>query len=297
MKLYFPTFLVIAILIFSGCKSNSTKDITNEKADTNKMSKSAGQEESVKKIFFNLPSPIELSQTVLSAHVPFRVELLNPVSNLENYSSSSSLALNFGVYGADLCYCRVYEQLQESIKYLSIIKKITGKLQIPEEEGSETINRIEESIDNRDSVFQIIAESYANADGYLKENEREMTSVFILIGGWVEGMYFAVNMIDPAAKNEKIFQRIAEQKYSLDNLISITSKYSDDKTIRQILIPLNQLKDIYNTIEISRQKPVVVTDQEVNVTSIDNATVININKKQIDEITHLINKIRGIIIS
>ena len=104
-------------------------------------------------------------------------------------------------------------------------------------------------------------------------------------------------MTNPELAGDKLKQQIAEQKYSLDNLISLALNYKDDQTVQQILVPLNQLKKVYDSIRISQQNPVVVTDQETNVTTIDNPTQITISKQQIDEITQLINKIRGIIIS
>jgi len=296
LNLFF--ILSIAIVLLNACQSNSTKKVESDDAidmDVDVDSKDA--EKTVKKVFFNLPSPVELTQTILSSDQPFNTELLNSVDNISNYTSSASLALNFGVYGADLCYCRVYEQLQESISYLSVIRRISDKLQIPEDEGAETINRIEESLENRDSIFQIIADTYAGADGYLKENERDATAAYILIGGWVEGMYFATNIASNNKTNTKVINRIAEQKYSLGNLISLISDYKNNPIIGKIVPILYDLQKVYDEVNITHEKPVVVTDSEDNVTTIDNKAKIDISVAQIEEITRMINEIRSIIIS
>lgn len=294
LNLFFTLSLVI--ILVSACKSDKTqtKKITESfdvEIDNSEPKKA------VKKVFFNLPSPIELTQTILSSDQPFNAELLNSVDLVNNYTSSASLALNFGVYGADLCYCRVYEQLQESISYLSVIRRITDKLQIPEDEGAETINRIEESLENRDSIFQIISDTYAGADAYLKENERDATAAYILIGGWIEGMHFATNIAITDKTNTKVINRIAEQKYSLSNLISLIEEYKENPIVTEILPLLQNLQEVYNSISISYDKPVVVTDSEENVTTIDNKAKIDISVEQIDEIAKLIKEIRSIIIS
>ncbi|MCK9206277.1 MAG: hypothetical protein M0P66_04120 [Salinivirgaceae bacterium] len=277
-----------------GCINKS--DSTKKEVVTIDFDKETDQEKTVKKIFFNLPSPIEITQTILATKSPFNNELPNSATNVTNYSSSSDLALNFGVYGADLCYCRVYDQLQSSISYLAAIRKITVLLQIPEEEGSETINRIEENIENRDSIFQIIAETYTGADGYLKENDRDLTAALIIVGGWVEGMYIAVNLLNTQT-NQSLLNNIAEQKYSYENLMSVIAEYRDNPAIAELTPYFESLQKVYAQITITHDKSVVVTDQETKVTTIENESQISITPQQLKEITNLIVEIRSKIVS
>lgn len=291
----FKWLLILSFsLIYFGCTNKADK----QKKDIGEIAleKSPEQEKTVKKIFFNLPSPIELTQTILATKSPFNPNLLNSATRVENYASSSDLALNFGVYGADLCYCRVYDQLQSSISYLAAIRKITELLQIPEEEGAETINRIEENMENRDSIFQIIAETYAGADGYLKENERDLTAAFILVGGWVEGMYFAVNLLDGQI-NQTLINNIAEQKYSLENMMSLIGEYKDNPAMSEIYPLFEKLSDVYANIDITHNEAVVITDQESKVTTIDNEMEITVSNEQLKEISKLIKEIRLKIVS
>ena len=254
-------------------------------------------EATVKKIFFNLPSPVEITQTLLKTEEPFNSELLNSAENLEKYNTSSSLALNFGVYGADLCYCRVYDQLQDAINYLSVIKKVTEKLQIPEDEGSETINRIEQSLENRDSIFYIISDTYAKADSYLKENERDMTASLILVGAWVEGMHFATVLATQPNAKEEIVNNIVDQKYTVANLINLLNTYNETPEVASLVDDFNKVQDVYNSIEVVYDKSVVVnTDQEDHVTSIDAPVTVKITKEQLKELAQLLETIRKSII-
>ncbi|MFA6401318.1 MAG: hypothetical protein WCX31_06790 [Salinivirgaceae bacterium] len=286
--------LVFSAFIVSSC--NNKKETQKKDVLSFDSEKELDNEKTVKKVFFNLPSPIEITQTILATKSAFNQELLNPVSNLSNYSSSSDLALNFGVYGADLCYCRVYDQLQSAIAYLAVIRKLTTQLQIPEDAGAETINRIEENIGNRDSIFQIISETYSEADGYLKENDRELTAALILIGGWVEGMHFAVNL-QSNQNNQALISSIAEQKYSLENLISLIEEYKDNGAFAEIYPFFEKLVLVYSNVTITRDKSVIVTDQDTKITSIESETNIQITKEQLNEIKNLIGEIRTKIVS
>lgn len=298
MKLFQFINLFVFIIFFAGCTNNNSKsELSKEIGDIDISVDSSTQEGNIKKVFFNLPSPIELTQTILSSNSTFNPTFLNSVEKVNNYSSSSKLALNFGVYGADLCYCRVYDQLQESISYLATIRKISDKLQIPEEEGAETIKRIEESIENRDLIFEIIADTYASADGYLKENERDLTATFILMGGWIEGMYFSVKINNDSESKNRLNINIAEQKFALQNLLKLIEEYSDNATIKELSPLFIKLNEVYEGISISYDSPIVITDQETGVTTIDNSSNIDVTQQQLDEITNLIVEIRSKIVS
>jgi hypothetical protein len=292
MKSIQPIIILLLILLFTGCENN--KKTSSTQIDDVGILADSVKEKVIKKVFFNMPSPIELTQILSSVNSSFNPQLLNPISKLEQYTTTSKLALNFGIYGADLCYCRVYDQLQESISYLSAVRKISEKLQIPEDEGTKTIKKIEESINDRDLMFAIIADTYANADGYLKENERDLTATFILIGGWIEGMYFSVN-INKESKN-KLSENIAEQKFALQNLMQLINNYSNDKAIEELNPLFKELKTVYDSIDISYDSQIVITDQEDKSTTIDNVSNVKITQQQLDDIYNIIVKIRNVII-
>ncbi len=296
MKLTYRVLAIFLACLAVAC-SNESKKQKEQQLKSALTIDSNVCEATVKKIFFNLPSPVEITQTLLNTEEPFNIDLLNPSDNLEKYNTSSSLALNFGVYGADLCYCRVYEQLQDAINYLSIIKKVTEKLQIPEEEGSETINRIEQSLESRDSIFYIISDTYAKADSYLKENERDMTASLILVGAWVEGMHFATSLAIQPNASQDVINNIADQKYTITNLVNLMNTYSETTEVMELTEDFNKIQEIYNSIEVIYDKSVVVnTDQVEHVTTIDAPTKVSITNEQLKNIADVISQIRNKII-
>lgn len=296
MRLIYKTLGILFVCCIASCSSDGQKQKAQEYSSMLTVD-SSECETTVKKIFFNLPSPIEITQTLLKTEEPFNNELLNSPDNLERYNTSSRLALSFGVYGADLCYCRVYDQLQDAINYLSVIKKVTEKLQIPEEEGSETINRIEQSLENRDSIFYIISDTYAKADSYLKENERDMTASLILVGAWIEGMHFATQLAQQPNASQDIINSIIDQKFTVANLINLLNTFSEVQEIAAMKDNFVKLQNIYNSIEVTYDKSVVITDQNKQVTTIDVPATINVTPEQVKEIATLISEIRTKIVS
>jgi hypothetical protein len=116
------------------------------------------------------------------------------------------------LYGSDLSYVRLFEQIQLAINYLSSIKKLCDAIEIPEDQGSRAIQRMEKNIDNKDSLLQIISETYASADSYLKDNDRGNTATLVILGGWIESLYIATQIADYAnPSNKEIVDRMANK--------------------------------------------------------------------------------------
>lgn len=294
---YFSTylfFLFIFFVIFS-CKSESPKvediDIIGpeEIEDTSFYS---GDAVKVTKIFYNVPSPLEMSLLLKRAGAYYNPDILNPIGKQDQYITLSSQALNFGVYGADLCYTRLFDQLQHSMDILAAVKKLSDGLGIPRGEGSIAISKLEEEqITNRDTLLKIIEETYADADRYLKQNNRGSTAAKIILGGWIEALYIATHILDPNKPDQEIMKHIAEQKYSLDNLIELIATYKDEKIMAEFLNALYRLKKKYDKIEIKKTKNNVIQTKD-GITSIESKSEIHVTIDNINEISTIVDSIR-----
>lgn len=290
LKIFAQLFLVVFIV---SCNQNGSGDGLGD-VDTSDFS--SGSAKDVKKIFYNVPSPVEMTGIVQRAGASYNGAILNKIRNVEKYNTNSTMALNLGVYGADLSYTRLFDQIQESVNYLAAIRKLSDGLGIPQEQGKFAISRIEKNIEIRDSLLKIITEVYGAADMFLKENNRGSTANLIILGGWTEALYIATNLIDESEKNNEVLERIAEQKYSLKNLIELLSTYKTDAVIAQYLPMLNELDEIFNSIESTHSKTEVKTDSVNGKTTLDNKSKMNITSEDIVKIKTTVSKIREKII-
>lgn len=290
--LLLPIIFLPALVIMFGCNGNqnSGNDLDLDIIDSGDVP--SEHVDKVTKIFYNVPSPIEMATMMQRAGANYDVELLNPVGNIENYTTIASSALNLGIYGADLSYTRMFDQIQESVNYLSVLRKLSDRLGIPQDEGSFAVGRIEENIDNRDSLLQIISETYATADLYLKENDRGSTAALIILGGWVEALYISTNILDSVSPNPEIMNRVAEQKLSLNNLIEILNSYGEDESIGKYLPELLDLQQSFEKITITYKSGHVVTDTVNKKTSIQSETAIEVTYDNIREIRRKVEIIR-----
>jgi hypothetical protein len=297
MKSKWPIILLLA-LSFASCNNSGNNQGDEDKTGFDQVDNSEHSRK-VRKIFYNVPSPIEMASLLQRSGATYVPEILNLPTKQPEYITLTKQALNLGVYGTDLSYARLFDQINTSIKYLQAVKHLCDELNIPEAQGSLALSRLEENIENRDSILQIISETYSAADTYLKENGRGNTATLIIMGGWVEALYISTNIVkftEDLSKNE-IVTRIAEQKYSLNNLIELVKSYPGDKELQSYLDPLYSLQKSYDKVQISYSPGDVVTDKVTKTTTINaNATVV-ISKENIEEIKAKVVELRKSIVS
>lgn len=291
-------FTVITATFFNtGCNfSGDSNQVEND--SLNNIDLNNEHSKKVKKIFYNVPSPIEMTSVIEKAGTQYKPEILNSYKVVGKYVNLPKQALNLGVYGSDLSYVRLFDQIQLSINYLSSIKKLCDELNIPEEQGSFAISRMETNMDNRDSLLQIVTETYASADAYLKENERGNTATLIILGGWIEALYISTSIVDfEAEQNKDIITRIGEQKYSLSNLVELIKSYPEDKDLQEYLPLLENLKTNYEPVTIDYVKGDVVTEKNKKLTTINSKATVMIDKATFENIKAVILSIRNKIVS
>jgi hypothetical protein len=222
-----------------------SKDDSLTKANTAADGQTEQQADRVKKIFYSIPSPVEMVSLIQDVGSRYDYSLLNKVENRTKYSSAKSKAVNLGIYGADLSYTSVFNQNQESILYMSCAKQLADELGVSSAFSNETIARVEENLENRDSLLHIITETFYELDAYLKENDRSNISAQVITGGWLEGLYLASKMVQMYGKGNELSDRIVDQRLALKDLISLNKAYNKDGSLDDVLMDLESLEAIY----------------------------------------------------
>jgi len=283
-------FLLIftnTLLCFSCNNSTSSKEskLENNLAQPQKFGP-------VKKLFYNVPSPIQVTELMKKMDLPYQPDLMNSVNNADNYLSQADIAINIGIYGADLSYIRIYNQFQDAARYLAVIKKFTRELGIPEEQEKITAKRVEENIANQDSLLNIISETFTQSDSYLKENQRGGTAARIVFGGWIETLYLATNIIDLDKPQKELVSLIAQQKHSVKNLIGLLNQYRNDEKVNEILPDLKKLDAKFREIEQVKKTPSSLKSKN-GKTIIQNKVTLTASNETIKGIHEINNRIRA----
>ncbi|MBN2480670.1 MAG: hypothetical protein JXB19_02940 [Bacteroidales bacterium] len=200
-------------------------------------------------IFYNMYLSVELSSLFESSGAVFEQVLLNPTDKVTDYITSSKKALNLGVFAVDLSYSRVFEQLDIAASYFNAMQRMAEELGIPSNYFENTAQRFERNINNKDSLIKIANEVYMATDTYLKENERYGAASLVIIGGWVEAVYIACD-VAAGTGDYDILERLAEQRYSLGNLLGMLKNYEDDVMIEKYITDLTELQPYFDSFVV-----------------------------------------------
>lgn len=290
-KLLHITFATIVILGINSCGSEPEKpEIEKEVLDPN----SALNMDFEGKIF-SIPSPMQTALLMEEVNAPFNASILNDISSVEGYNTDYQRALNLGIYGTDLGYLSVYKKNSDALKYLSTVEKLTNKLGLEGAFDKNFITRFEKNSTNKDSMMVIVADAFKKSDSYLKSNNRKEISALILIGGWIESLYLACE-INKAKPDNKIIERIGEQKETLNTIIEILKNYNKKNSYDELITEMESLQGYFNQIEVTYDFAQPKTDAKKKLTTLQHNMVVKLDNNLLNFIYQKITSIRSSII-
>lgn len=240
---------------------------------------------------FSVPSPIQMAMLIKEVGANYNKEILNSPKNSANYSSNFQKALNLGIYGADLGYVTLYDQTQDALAYLQSVKRLGDDLGISGAFEPSLLSRFEQNIGKKDSMLAMVSDAYRASDAYLKNNERNDISGLVLTGGWIESLYFAIN-VNKLKSTPEIAKRIGEQKTTLESIIKLLRQHSSQPEYAELISSLEDLLTAYEgvTFEYVYQEP--VTDPAKKMTTITSKTDVKITPEQVKTIGEKVESIR-----
>ncbi len=278
-----------------GCKSGRDKGPETEvSVDMTEVNQDIFEDiGDAKKIFYSLPSPLETALLIKSAGATYDASLLNPVENASNYNTKRSQALNLGIYTCDLSFASLYDQTQASINYMNAAKRMADGLGILDAIDNSTIERLEENVNNRDVIMDIISETFMNSSSFLAENDRPAIAAMVLVGGWMEGLYIATELVNRSQfEGNKLVDRIVDQKLSLDIVVKLLDENKSDADAAAILQEINELKAIFDKITITTSEIKPEYDEETNVTTLKSVTQSSLTPEIFKELSEKVKAIR-----
>ena len=262
-KLNIVLAMAAGLLVLS-CANNSKK--VNGEVDLGNLDIN-NELNRAKQVFYALPSPVETAHLIQSTGVSYNMDLANPTEYVDKYTTTAQKALNFGVYGADLSYASLFNQTQTAIQYMATAKKLADELGILDFVQPDVAKRIENNINDRDSVMEIITEGFTNANEYLNDAGRAEVSALIVAGGWIESLYLSTELAEMANNNTRLIDLVIDQRYSLSILVKMLETYKNMSSVNEVY---NWLTDLQETFERVKSAP-----SEINVeTSNDGKTTL-----------------------
>lgn len=288
--------MILFIVILSGCRSGGEKGKKNEPAvepmkDNTQVLQDIKQAE---KIFNALPSPLESAMLIKSAGAKFNRKFLNPVENTKLYTTNMGHALNLGIYTCDLSFASMYDQTQLIIDYMNAAKKMADGLGILDAINQATINKLEENINNKDVIMETISETFLNSNSYLADNDQPAVASMVLVGGWVEGLYIATQLVDIKEFNgNKLVSTIIDQKLSIDVLLNLLASNKGNPNIDEMIVQMQGMKTVFDKINIKTTPIKTEIDKATNQTILRSQVTTDMSLEIFKELTGVVAQIRN----
>lgn len=245
-------------------------------------------------IYYGLYSPADVSSIFERNNIGFNPSILNPVENLSSYSGTSKLALNLGIYGADLSYIKIFQDPQLTTKYFQAILEASEKLGIPPDLLQNAAARIENNVDNPDSLNLIAGYTFQEIIRILDEEDREETAFLMITGGWIEAMHIALQEL-LASNDEGLIRNIIEQKFALEYLLSSLKNHYNNPSVAYYYRMLFVLQKYYKKCRIAFSTKDFEIDRDTKTIQFAQNTLYY-NDKDLERIKNIIKSIREIII-
>lgn len=234
--------LAVSLMLTScGDKTAEGSDDVTAADSTKTQVVSAGTE-----TFFQVPSPGEMLTFIktIGGKNNKNTSFLNSPENQKNYTDAKLKALNFGIYSCDLSYCSIFEIGAEALKYFKTVKQLGDQIGVSAAIKPEVLKRLEGNLGNPDSLSVITDDVYFSSFETLESGKQGSTLSLVVAGGWIESLFIATNLTKYEEKSP-IVARLADQKYTLDNLVEFLKKYESDANVASVLVDFKDLQAVF----------------------------------------------------
>ncbi len=286
---YFGTTL---LFLCYSCQKASNSSADN---DVDSISIKTKKALKVDDVLTRFPPPSEMLALLEQTEPEFKEGILNEADNHKKYFDSRTQALNIGVYSADLAYLSYEKRFKESIALFNALFALSGKLEISSAFSEETIQRFQNNITNADSLQVLMDISIDNLSNYLETNNNERVFAVISIGGFIEAMYLSFQVVDEFSENNPFIQRIADQKYVLNNIIRYSNQFENDPMVKGAIDLIMPVKNVYDLFEVTENKTIVEKQPDGKII-IKGGSLIEITEEQYIQLEKTVFEIRSQIV-
>jgi hypothetical protein len=177
---------------------------------------------------------------------------------------------------------------------MNAAKKMADGLGILDAINQSTIDRLEENINNTEVIMDIVSETFLNSNSYLADNDQPAIATIVLVGGWMEGLYIATQLVDANEFNgNKLVGRIIDQKLSIGVLLNLLDKNKENPAIGDLIVQMTKLKTSFDKINITAKPIKTEIDKATNTTYLKSQVTTDMSLATFKELSAVVAEIRG----
>ena len=237
--------LTALLIVLCGCKTSQQKQQDTDESSDVKSTKEAVIEELSG---YPIPTSYEITELIYEAGAPYILSLSNEPEKAGDYITQKDKALNLGIYGTDLCYASTYMMKQGTTLFLEASKTLIDDLGISTPFNIDYAERVENNLDDRDSILMIVSQSFSDTWEYLVGNKQDVLARLVVCGSWIEGIYITANIAQTSKDPSEFLEILAKQKNSLNKLVTILEPAKDVDDVSVVFKGLFDLQNIYEDV-------------------------------------------------
>lgn len=191
-----------------------------------------------------LPSPLQVILRFKQAGMHYSQQLPYDLSNAHTIQRYFDKLILSGILSADLVYLIANKQTSLCPSYIKTIHETVLSLGFGDIINTETnLRRVENNLDNIDSIAIIASEIQMNNDRYFRENNDYLRGLIVFTGAWLETMYLALQSPE-INQNFDAIKAINEQKDIISRILANYQlfKIPDTHELQQLIKQLHALK-------------------------------------------------------
>lgn len=296
----FSIIILVFSLLITSCgeaqKDTASNAIEKEASSVQEAPQNKNLVGMINGTIYCVPSPYEIMSHVRELDIQYNQTLPNSVMNLNLYDSQFKKLLNMGIYGIDISYMTLYDQVSEALNYFAALKTLANQIELSTIFDATTMERLEDNMANSDSLLVILTTKFQESDKLLKGENQMAEASLIMTGCWVESLYL-LTQIQKMQSNPKTIQKIAEHKFAAEAILNILRPYYEKNSDYKNLI--NDIVDIcyeFDGIDYHYTYKPPTTIASKQLTIINSESQLDILPEHIQLVTKKIEALRNKII-
>jgi len=284
-------------IMLTSCGGGTKQDSDNMGADSTKVDTTATvkqNNQSSTEMSYQIPSPKEMFVFIkqVATKNNKRVDVLNSPDNAKNYTDAKTQAINFGIYSCDLTYCSIFQIGTDMLKYFKTVKQLGEAVGVSNAISPAMAKSLEKNMGNPDSLVEIADNLYFSSFETMQNSQQGNTLALSVAGGYIEGLSIACNLVKYDKKNPAV-ERIADEKYTLDNIIDFMKKYESDAGVKETIGKLEELRTTFNQVSEKKETSKVAVKEEKGTKVLGGGSELEMTEAQYKAITDKVTSIRN----
>lgn len=238
-------FIGIAFILFACSEQSNEEERIKEQKIIDLVARM--KLDSTEAKMFLIPTPLQAATVIKNANITYNPSLLLSVDKQEIILSRHKQALSLGMYLTDMGYCLVNDDKQRAMSYVKAAESYLKEVWTITTEKQNLIKRMNNNLQNTDSLFKIALEMYHESVTYLREAGNEDLGLLVIVGCFAEGLHLS-QQLNQKAHGDNLKMLMQQQQQYLKSIMSLLDYYVADEEIKKVYISLIKIVDEFTAM-------------------------------------------------